>query len=821
MKHPTLGHDGNPPTSQPDARPTFEDPVPAPIAKLPWDAPGAVLRRLRCLAPLLLICLWSISAAVAADQDIRFNSLGFLPDMPKRASVAAQCSSFEIRKASDDTAVTQGTATGPTHSYDTDEDIWTVDFSSLTTPGEYYLSVPGVGRTPAFRIGRDVYDVAFYTVMRGFYLWRCGTAVSGWFGSDHFQTQACHLNDASQHFTTGDDAVRDGKQGWHDAGDYGKYVVNAGVTMGLLFKAWEHYQSRIEAVSLDLPSTAAGYPDFLEELKWETDWLLKMQYPDGSGKVSHKLTAQNFSGFIMPQNDSSTRFFTDWSSAATADFVAIMATASRLFRPYDPAYADRCLSAAWTSYHFLVANPANKDPDLSEFHTGEYKTNDSDDRLWATAELWETTGDADVLADFESRYNAFSSGDRRFQVDFDWGSVRNLGFLTYIQSQRSGRDASILAALRGSLTGVADLIVRTASANAYARPLGSSYYWGCNGGVARQTLLLQSAYLVEPKPEYKATALDAIAHLFGRNVYRRSFVTGLGIDPPLHPHDRRSGADGIANPWPGYVVGGAQQNALDWHDVEASYQTNEIAINWQAALVYGLAGFLSGDARPAVFPQVALGGGYRCILLISNKTDASWSGRIRLFQSNQAPWVVTLADGEAAPEQNSEFALELAAASTRKLLLTTDQPLEAGYLSLSGDGNSGPADLAVSFFYNYLINGRLADSVGVPALAERSAFTLPVEYGPSVNTGFAWARNAESSPFNIVLRLWDGNGSLIQTKQVSYAGQEAEFFSEVFDQIPDGFVGRLDIQSDLPLYLTALRLEYVGSQFQLTSTPPQ
>ncbi len=554
------------------------------------------------LLPTVFISVM-LSAALGADSDIRFNSLGFLPDMPKKASIAAQASGFTLRKVSDDSTVFAGAATGPTHSSDTNEDLWTADFSSVTEPGQYYLSVEGVGRTPTFPIGEDAYDFAFYTVMRGFYLWRCGTAVSGWFGPDHYETQACHLNDGWQDYTTGEHTRRDGTQGWHDAGDYGKYVVNAGVTMGLLFKAWEHYQSRIEAVRLDLPETAPGLPDFLEELEWELDWLLKMQLADGSGKVSHKLTAHGFSAFIMPQNDHSERFFTDWSSAATADFVAIMSTAARLFRPYDPAYADRCLAAARTSYDFLKEHPANKDPDLSDFSTGGYTTGDSDDRLWAAAELWETTGDAEVLADFESR----TAAGRNFNVDFDWGNVRNLGFLTYLESSRPGRNQTIVSTLRATLTSAADQIVQTAQSNAYARPLGSSYYWGCNGGVARQTLLLQSAYRIDPKPEYRTTALDAIAHLFGRNYYRRSFVTGLGVEPPLHPHDRRSGADGIDNPWPGYLVGGAQQNALDWHDVEASYQTNEIAINWQAALVYALAGFLSGNAEPAVFSPARSG----------------------------------------------------------------------------------------------------------------------------------------------------------------------------------------------------------------------
>lgn len=124
------------------------------------------------------------------------------------------------------------------------------------------------------------------------------------------------------------------------------------------------------------------------------------------------------------------------------------------------------------------------------------------------------------------------------------------------------------------------------------RPLGTRYYWGCNGSVARQVIVLHAAWRVDPKPEYPATALAALNYLFGRNPYGRSFVTGLGDQPPMHPHDRRSEADDVLAPWPGYLVGGPNRGALSWEDAEANYRVNEIAINWNAALIYALAAFL-------------------------------------------------------------------------------------------------------------------------------------------------------------------------------------------------------------------------------------
>ncbi len=542
------------------------------------------------------ILLATVSAVSGADSDVRLNSLGFLPELSKKASIVAPCSDFTIKKVSDGAVMYSGKAAGPKHQDDVDQDVWVADFSAFRGKGRFYLDVPGIGRSIDFEIGEKVYDFAFYTAMRAFYLWRCGCAVEGTHNGVRFVHPACHLNDGYEDYLGREGNKRDGTGGWHDAGDYGKYTVNAGITVGCLFMAWDHFQDKLKSLSLDLPDTAPGYPDFLKEIKWETDWLLKMPYPDGSGRVSHKLTRTRFSGFIMPEKDDEKRYFTEWSSAATADFVAMMAMAARYFKPYDAAYAQKCLDAAKTSYAFLQANPEHRRFQQGDFRTGGYQTNDSDDRLWAAAEMWQSTGDAQYLKDFEDRAAAAPAKrwgppvTGKIDEDWDWGNVRNLAMFTYVLSKREGRNAELLTAIRNDVISTADRLVSQADEDVYGRAL-RRYYWGCNGTIARQVLNLQIAHRLSPKPEYLNASADAIAHLFGRNVYNRSYVTGLGIDPAMNPHDRRCGADGIEQPWPGYVVGGGH-SATGWHDEQEDYRTNEIAINWQAGLVYALAGFV-------------------------------------------------------------------------------------------------------------------------------------------------------------------------------------------------------------------------------------
>jgi endoglucanase len=164
--------------------------------------------------------------------------------------------------------------------------------------------------------------------------------------------------------------------------------------------------------------------------------------------------------------------------------------------------------------------------------------------------------------------------------------------ITYLFSKRAGRDPQLVDEIAKSLITTADAIVRARNNHGYGRPLGKVYYWGCNGGVANTAVVLQSAHQLSPKREYVETSLDAMGHLFGRNYYGRSFVTGLGASPPVNPHDRRSMDQPGARVWPGYLVGGGWPKATDWKDEAPLYNVNEIAINWNAALLYALAGAL-------------------------------------------------------------------------------------------------------------------------------------------------------------------------------------------------------------------------------------
>ena len=551
---------------------------------------------MKTLAIVALAASTAVAQTLPTTRPVKLNTVGFTADAPKRATVATRdADTFVVRRAGDDRIVLQGMLAPARRTLpsDTDEEVRVAAFDAIREPGRYVIDVDCVGRSAPFDVADDVWDRPFRAAFRGFYLWRCGTAVDATWDGVRFHHDACHLNDAGLERVGGTGARRS-VGGWHDAGDYNKYVVNAGFALGILFKTWEQHRAALAPINFELPESGDATPDFLDELRWETDWFLTMQADDG--RVYSKVSAPNFSFWGPPDRDVSPRFFAGWSTAATAHFAAAMAMASRHFRPYDAAYADRCLAAARKSYALLVATPNAVEADQKAFSTGTYNVDDKTIRLWAAAELWIATGDVSLLRDFERR--AATTHFSEFGPSY--GDLQDLAFDTYLSSDSAARDPALVGRLRDEAVARADAIVERADGEAYGRPLGGEkgrFWWGANGQVAASTFALQLADRIRPDPKYRAAELDALAYLFGRNYFARSYVTGLGDRPPTQPHDRR----GREPAWPGYLVGGGWPTGASWRDDWKDYRQNEIALNWNAALIYAIAPFV-GAAPPATRP---------------------------------------------------------------------------------------------------------------------------------------------------------------------------------------------------------------------------
>ncbi len=553
---------------------------------------------------------------------VRVDSVGYATGRAKVATVVLPASMTALADTTAEVFDLNGNlqwaceVTGPFADTDLGITYYFADFSPFDSPGTYYVTVPALGsdetaRSAPFQIGPDVFAGALATAMTGMYGQRCGTAVKITMGSDTWQHGACHLHDAdSLQYLTGADTPFASTGGWHDAGDYGKYVNNGAFSVGMLLGAWEHFRPTLAALSLPIPEHgkiadggAAPLPDFLWEVKWELDWLLTAQNASGGGGLPDKLTALAFEIYgTLPEYDSQKRYFSGIGTAMTANFVAVMAEAARIYQDGAPTDAARYLAAAELGYAYLGANAgpavaANDDPSMKGtvvFSTGHYFETDPDNRLWAAAEMWETTGDPAALADFETR-----AAGQTVASDFDWPNVANLGIYTYLLSQRpdaSARTPAVVAALSAGLMTAADSLVATASTHAFGRALGDSFYWGSNGSVARTAMLLWVANTLSPSYRYPDAIQMQLDFLLGRNSYDRSQVTMVGYHPPESPHHGPSTGDSVSDPWPGLLVGGANSTSkmvapsdTNWTDQSAAYEVNEIAINWITPFVYATA----------------------------------------------------------------------------------------------------------------------------------------------------------------------------------------------------------------------------------------
>jgi endoglucanase len=552
-----------------------------------------------------------VRGAESASLAIKVDQVGYPVDGPKVALVSVHAGRFDVKRSSDDVSVFHGKLTPQQGDQNTGDNVQAADFSALQVAGTYYLDVPGVGRSWTFTVGPNVFDHTYYLAMRAFYGQRCGTAVDLGREFPGYSHDICHQH-GEFHSSSGLRGRRDNAGGWHDAGDYGRYMVNSGVATGTLLWTWELFGPKLEHIQLQIPETGNGTPDLLNEVRWNLDWMLKMQDEDGG--AWHKQTSEHFSDFIAPEKDTlpseviGTGAAPYKSTCATADLAAVGAIAARVFMPYDPQFAGQAVTAARRAWAWADKNPNVTFKNPPGVSTGEYgDANCADEQLWASAELWRTTGDAIYHNFFLSHYAEFLPSLDSPPGE-NWSALGPMALRTYALSKRKDADVRALQAIRERMMAAAHSIVeRTHSTPYHVSMQAKDYVWGSNGIAAEYGMDLLIANVLSPDPSFMNAARDNLHYLLGRNTFSLSWVTQVGEHPFQHPHHRPSGAGKPGAPWPGLMSGGPNANRQDavlaalpadlppakaYADQLASYGSNEVAINWQASLVFLLAGQL-------------------------------------------------------------------------------------------------------------------------------------------------------------------------------------------------------------------------------------
>jgi endoglucanase len=573
-----------------------------------------VICRKRC-RPVVLAGLLLCSAALAhglqtAQRAIKVDQVGYPLDGPKVALVSSPATVFEVRRSSDNVIVFKGNLTEAQVDPASGDSVRAADFSAVKQTGRYYIEVPGVGRSWDFAVSPNVFEHTYYMAMRAFYGQRCGTAVDMGPEFPGYSHPACHLH-GQFNPTSGASGPRDNIGGWHDAGDYGRYMVNSGITTGTLLWTWEIFGQKIKNIALNIPETGNGTPDILNEARWNLEWMLKMQDTDGG--AWHKQTSVYFPGFVPPEDDKlpseviGTGTAPFKSTCATADLAVVGAIAARVYQPYDPVFAARALEAARRAWAWTEKYPNVTFHNPPGIQSGEYGSDScQSERLWAAAELARTTGEAQYNHYFLKNY-----ASSLFGLDSppgeNWNSVGSMALWAYALSPRKDVNAKAVSAIRVRTVDAARAVVQRTRANPYRVSLqATDYVWGSNSVAAEYGIDLLIANLFQPEQDFVDTARDNLHYLLGRNTFSLSWVTQVGENPFLHPHHRPSGAL-PESPWPGMLSGGPNASRQDavlaalpknlppakvYADQLASYASNEICINWQANLVFLLAGEL-------------------------------------------------------------------------------------------------------------------------------------------------------------------------------------------------------------------------------------
>lgn len=574
------------------------------------------------------------------------NQSGYLLDGPKKATIISSSDKPLAFKLVDAAGAVVGEGTTRPGGYDASVEAGTqiADFSAFRRAGEGYQIVVGDNRSFPFSIGRDVYAKLRIDALSWFYPQRSGIAIDGAIAGAAYARPAGHVGvgenkgDLDVGCLEGPVAEklygdwhcryrRDVSGGWYDAGDNGKYSVNGAISAAQLLGTFERgnvYGGGGSAALGDglsrAPENGNGLPDLLDEARWELDFLLKMVVPDGeplAGMVHHKIHDVAWTGLpILPHMDTQQRVLHRPSTAATLDFAAVAAQGARLFAPYDQTFSEELLTAAKKAWLAAAANPVLYAPTSDGMQGGgDYDDDDvADETYWAAAELFITTGEKKYLTALHG--SAYWAGPVFSPAGaLHWRNPAALGRinLALYGEKLPKKDLSMI---RKSVVSAAGNFLKLQQKEPFGqiyKPAGALYDWGSNHSILQNMVVMAAGYDLSGNRELLQGVRESMDYILGRNAMNMSYITGYGSVFPKNQHSRWYAHQldpAYPNPPVGSLAGGPNSTPVDEiartrlqgcvpqtcyiDDIEA-YGSNEIAINWNAPLVY-IASFLA-DAR--------------------------------------------------------------------------------------------------------------------------------------------------------------------------------------------------------------------------------
>jgi hypothetical protein len=397
------------------------------------------LRPRACVGLLLLLGAGAAPAVPSATVPwIKVDQFGYQPAMQKVAVVvdpqagfnAAEAfapgtgsGQYQIRRWADDVVVHTGTLqawkSGATHAQSGDRG-WHYDFSALTAAGAYYIwdSARQVG-SGRFEIGSAVYAPVLRHAVRMFYHQRLNHAKVAPYVDARWADAAAYERpgqdrSATSRWAKGQAATaRDLSGGWMDAGDTNKYVTFAQSAVLQLLDAYR-MSPAVFRDDFGIPESGNGLPDLLDELKWELDFLRRMQDASGTHGLFLKVGVDNYTDISPPSADARPRYYLPECTSATLAGAAMFGAAHVVYRGFASQAAGAAdllarAEAAWaraklTTSGFTVFQTACDDGDIKAGDADVDAQGQLESSVLAAIALYEATGKAEYRAHVEANY---------------------------------------------------------------------------------------------------------------------------------------------------------------------------------------------------------------------------------------------------------------------------------------------------------------------------------------------------------------------------------------------------------------------------------
>jgi hypothetical protein len=480
-----------------------------PATKLPFVLAAAAALALVAPAP---------ASAQAVSPAIKLDHFGYRPADAKVAIVTANPgATVQVRDAATLAVVftvpTNGGSITPMGqdgpgSFDT---VWWVDFSPFTAVGSYHLFSPALGgKSYDFVIRADAHRDAFRAALKSYYRQRCNTPKPAVHAGAWADPAACHAGDVSTAAAPGqtNHGLLDLRGGWHDAGDYNKYVWgDSGAALLFLLRAYQRTPAAF-GDDLGIPESGNGIPDVLDEVRVELEWLLKMQRPDGS--VLSQTHVDGFASASPPSADGNPRFYRDANPESDAVFVGAAALGSWIVRPAGMiGLSDRLRAAALLTWPRVLAQP----------------TAGNEFKVWAAAELFRLDPTNLAARAVVDAYHPGSwAGVFLNVMSFDTAAA-----LSYVQAQ--GANPVVVANMRTAIGEQVDYIFSEDDLYRNGMP-DWSYYWGSNSIRAGYgVFLLEAARLgatgAQTPAAVYAHAADFLRFFHGQNPMRMVYLSNV------------------------------------------------------------------------------------------------------------------------------------------------------------------------------------------------------------------------------------------------------------------------------------------------------